>query len=295
MSLQTTLIEFIKQLLGTGSESIQLRDYFAKDPQGALNEYGLGHLTPEDVHDAMVLVQDNDTVSFDRHYDTGAHFGSTSNWLGTAAAPPASEWHQPGRDGGHDGHRGWDGGGKHHDPAEHVREHVTNNYVTNNYDDRDTIVDNSVNQNIDTHGGNVHQSFDNNSVTASGDGAVAAGHDISGSTVSTGNGNVVGQGNQVVHGDDDTTAFGSGSASNVGHVSADNGAGVSVGGDASGHSSTTDSFDRSTTETDTSTHVEDSFNQDHYSSTQLHEDDHSSTKVLSDNHVGVGGHDVPVH
>ena len=71
MSIHTTLIEFIKQLLGTGSESIQLRDYFREDPQGALNEYGLGHLSPEDVHDAMVLVQDNDTVSFDRNYDTG--------------------------------------------------------------------------------------------------------------------------------------------------------------------------------------------------------------------------------
>ena len=285
MSLQTTLIEFIKQLLGTGSESIQLRDYFAKDPQGALNEYGLGHLTPEDVHDAMVLVQDNDTVSFDRHYDTGAHFGSTSNWLGTAAAPPASEWHQPGRDGGHDGHRGWDGGGKHHDPAEHVREHVTNNYVTNNYDDRDTIVDNSVNQNIDTHGGNVHQSFDNNSVTASGDGSVAAGHDISGSTVTTGDDNVVGQGNNVVKGDGNTTAFGSGSAAKVDHVSADNGGAVSVGGDAEGSSSTSGSFNDVHDETNTNTHIDDSYNSTSESHQSTHVDDHSHTSIGSGNEV----------
>ena len=100
-----------------------------------------------------------------------------------------------------------------------------NTYVTNNYiDDRDTTVDNSVNQQIDTHGGNFDQDIDVHSTVASGDGAVAAGGDIDHSTITTGdhnqvgdgnvagNGNVVGDHNQAVTGDRDTTSFGHGDA-----------------------------------------------------------------------------------
>ena len=62
-----------------------------------------------------------------------------------------------------------------HDAAvRYIKEYVTNNYV----DDRDTIVDNSVNQQIDTGGGDVDQVIRTSSSTASGDGAVAAGGDI---------------------------------------------------------------------------------------------------------------------
>ncbi|GAA3203985.1 IniB N-terminal domain-containing protein [Microbacterium terregens] len=52
---------------------------------------------------------------------------------------------------------------------------ITNNFVT--IDNRATIVDQSVNQNIWTEGGDVTQIFDNEAIVASGDQAVAAGDD----------------------------------------------------------------------------------------------------------------------
>lgn len=48
---------------------------------------------------------------------------------------------------------------------------------TTTVDARSTIVDNSVNQNIWTDGGDVTQYFDQEAIIASGDGSVAAGHD----------------------------------------------------------------------------------------------------------------------
>ena len=132
-----------------------------------------------------------------------------------------------------------------HDAAvRYIKEYVTNNYV----DDRDTSVDNSVNQQIDTGGGDVDQLIRTTSSTASGDGAVAAGGDIRNSTVTSGDGNqigennirgdgnVQGEGNDVVSGDHNTTAFGSGAANSadIGHASVSGGGALSVAGDATG-------------------------------------------------------------
>ncbi|OAN42127.1 IniB N-terminal domain-containing protein [Microbacterium sp. H83] len=50
-------------------------------------------------------------------------------------------------------------------------------FSTTTVDARSTIVDNSVNQNIWTEGGDVTQIFDQEAIIASGDGSVAAGHD----------------------------------------------------------------------------------------------------------------------
>lgn len=50
-------------------------------------------------------------------------------------------------------------------------------FSTTTVDARSTIVDNSVNQNIWTEGGDVTQVFDQEAIIASGDGSVAAGHD----------------------------------------------------------------------------------------------------------------------
>jgi hypothetical protein len=266
MSEQLTLMDFIRELLGLEGQdkAIQLRDYFEQNPHAALQEYGLGHLSPEDVHDAIVLFQDNDTVSFDRDYDTG------SNWLG-------STW------GTHAGAIDWGKVGVHTAGPEQWREHVTNNHVTNNVDDRDTIIDQSVNQQVETHGGDFSQSVDNHSVNATGDGAVAAGDDIEGSTITTGDGNVVGDGNQVVSGDGNTTAFGSGSA--VKDVSVEHGSGFSVNGDASGDSSTNDSHNRTWTEDNDHTSTSGSYNQETDNSVETHVDDHSHTDVGSHNDV----------
>ena len=223
-----TLIEFIRELLGRDRDGVELRDWFQNDPHAALAHHGLGHLTTEDVHDAMVLVQDNDTVSFDREYDTGA------GGLGPAA-------HHAG------GH-------------EHVREHITGDHVTN--------------------------TVDNHSVTATGDGAVAAGDGIERSTITTGDGDVVGDGNQAVSGDGDTTAFGSGSA--VTGVSVDDGSAFSVDGDASGDASTDGSHNRSWSEDDGHVSISGAHDQETDASVHTHVDDHS--------HTDVGSHDdVDLH
>jgi hypothetical protein len=266
MSEQLTLMDFIRELLGLEGQdkAIQLRDYFEQNPHAALQEYGLGHLSPEDVHDAIVLFQDNDTVSFDRDYDTG------SNWLG-------SSW------GTHAGAIDWGKVGVHTAGPEQWREHVTDNHVTNTVDDRDTTIDQSVNQQVETHGGDFGQSIDNHSVNATGDGAVAAGDDIKGSTITTGDHNVVGNGNQVVSGDGNTTAFGSGSA--VKGVSVDHGSGFSVDGDASGDASTNDSHNQTWTEDNDHTSVSGSYNQETDNSVETRVDDHSHTDVGSHNDV----------
>ena len=128
---------------------------------------------------------------------------------------------------------------------EHLSRFITNNFV----DDRDTTVDNSTNQQVNTHGGDFDQDIDVHSTVASGDGAVAAGDDIRDSTITTGdnnqvgddnikgNNNVQGDDNQVVHGDGNTTAFGAGDATsaNLHNVDVSGGGALSVGGNATGN------------------------------------------------------------
>jgi hypothetical protein len=69
MAETLSLMEFLQALMGDA----ELRSAFAHDPQGTLVEHGLADLSPADVHDAIVLVQDTQTVDFA---------------LGTAAYPP---------------------------------------------------------------------------------------------------------------------------------------------------------------------------------------------------------------
>ncbi|MEJ8281764.1 hypothetical protein [Pseudonocardia spirodelae] len=254
-----SLVDFIKLLLGKDSESIQVRDWFQKDPNAVLQHYGLAELSSEDIRDAIVIAQDNDTVSFDRHYDTGF------DWDG-------------GKGGWGEGHK--DGG--HHAAATHEKVHVKDVWHTQNIDDRDVTVDNSVNQNIDTDGGDFRQDVDITSTTASGDGAVAVGGDNN-APVTTGNGNVVGDGNQVVAGNGNTTAFGEGSAYKTGDISADKGGAVSLGGDANGSHDATNSFNKTWNETNTSTEVHDSYNTDDSTHTVTDVDDHSHTDIGSHN------------
>jgi hypothetical protein len=225
MAENLSLLEFIRELL----TNVELRDYFAEDPQGALDEYGLSGVDADDVHDALVLAdEDNQDGDFSRHYDTGDNH---------VKLPEPPEPHH--------------GGGGHEGAAEYINRYITNNFV----DDRDTIVDNSTNQQIDTGGGDFDQDIDVHSTVASGDGAVAAGGDIDGSTITTGNdnqvgdgnvrgdGNVVGDGNHAVTGSDNTTAFGNGNA-----TSTDVGGDVNVGDGgafASGGNATVDNSDNS--------------------------------------------------
>ena len=266
MAENISLVEFIKLLLGSGSESIQVRDWFEKDPNAALHYYGLSELSPEDIRDAIVIAQDNDTVSFDRHYDTGFSWDSGKGGWG---------WNEGKGDHGDHGHKA---------AASQENVHVKDAWYTENIDDRDTIVDNSVNQNIDTGGGDFDQTIDIRSTSASGDGAVAVGGDNN-APVTTGNGNVVGEDNQVVAGNGNTTAFGEGSAYKTGDISASKGGAVSLGGDATGSHDADGSFNTTHNESHSSVDIDDSYNTDSSTETHTSVDDHSHTDIASHNDV----------
>jgi hypothetical protein len=223
MAENISLLEFVRELLtNTG-----LRDWFAKDPEAALHSKGLDDIDAHDVRDALTLVNDDhQEADFSRTYDTGSnHISGLTGGAHHSSHSSAPEPHG------------------HETAAEYVNRYITNNYV----DDRDTTVDNSTNQQIDTQGGDFDQDIDVHSTVASGDGAVAAGGDISGSTVTTGNdnqvgdgnvkgdGNVVGDANQAVTGDGNTTSFGEGNATSTavhGDVSVGDGAAFASGGGA---------------------------------------------------------------
>ncbi|HEY1967612.1 MAG TPA: IniB N-terminal domain-containing protein, partial [Pseudonocardia sp.] len=207
----TSLLDWLLSLL----RDPDARAAFQADPQGYLDTCGFHDVSNADVHEALTLISDDD------HRGGGGHH---------THYPPPHHY------------------SSHESPAHYLQQYVTNNYTT--IEEHNTNIDNSVHQNIDTHGGDFNQVIDNDPVVASGDGAVAAGGNIDHSTVTTGDGNVVGDGNHAVTGDGNTTAFGSGSATdaNINHASFGDGSAVSLGGDASGHS----------TDNDTNTHVHNS-------------------------------------
>ena len=256
MAENLSLLEFVRELLSNAG----LRDLFAKDPQAALESKGLDNVDAHDVRDALTLVSDDhQEADFSRHYDTGSNHLDAGSF--TAAHHSAPEPHG------------------HETAAEYVNRYITNNFV----DDRDTTVDNSTNQQIDTHGGNFDQDIDVHSTVASGDGAVAAGGDISGSTITTGDGNqvgdgnikgdgnVVGDGNQAVTGDHNTTSFGEGNATSTdvhGNLSVGDG-----GAFASGGSATVDNADNSLHNVG-NTHTDNSVT-DSFKDSSDHSTDHS--------------------
>lgn len=196
------------------------RNAFQHDPEGYANHHGFGDLSSADVHDALWLIADNQSASFD-HHDRGRDHDRDHN------------------DRDHNG-------GHHYPPPHHYNHnehagHYLNNYISNNYrfiDDRDTNLDSSIHQRVDTHGGDFDQHIDNDPVIASGDHSVAAHGDIRDSTLTSGNHNVVGDNNEAVAGSHNNTAFGSGNAttSDFDHARFGDGSAVSVGGDAHGSS-----------------------------------------------------------
>jgi hypothetical protein len=205
MAVDTSLLDWLLSLL----RDPHARAAFVDDPNGYLNECGFHHVSAADIHDALTLISDNDHSS---HHDHGGHH----------YPPPPHHWDH------------------HDDGATYLKTYVTNNYTT--VEDHTTNIDNSIHQDIDTHGGDFDQVIDNDPVVASGDHSVAAGGDISDSNITTGDGNVVGDNNQAVTGDHNTTAFGSGDASNANfdHTSVGDGGALSVGGDAYGHNEDND-------------------------------------------------------
>lgn len=226
MTAPASLLEIIMNLLRDPSAQAA----FQADPGGWLASCGAGSVTPEQIHDALTLVNE-------RADGPGHH----------VPPPPAPH---PGE-------------GSHEVAIRYLNTYVENTYV----DDRDTTIDSSLHQHIDTGGGDFDQDIDSHAVYATGDGAVAAGGDIEDSTVVTGNDNLVGSGNirgnnnvqgddnQVVSGTGNTAGFGSGdvASSHVGgSVSVGAGGAFNTGGttNVNNANSSTNNSGNTTTETD---------------------------------------------
>jgi hypothetical protein len=182
MSIMTSLLDFIRHLLFDEGERVK----FEEDPHGYLRDHHLEHISAEDVRDAFSLVYDSLPAHVASQFGSFARSTSTgSGWTATHQHAETSAPHLPVVEPRH--------GETHLDAAIRQVSYITNTYSTTHIDDRDTVLDNSVNQQVFAHG-DVHQMFDNDPVIASGDHAVAAGHGIHGQVV-TGDHNVVGDGN----------------------------------------------------------------------------------------------------
>ena len=239
-----SVIDFLLDLFRDESE----REAFEDDPSGYLAEHAPEGLTAEDILAAMpgvcAALPEGPATTLRTAYrlsGTGGGAGGTGSGGGSTAAvaPQAGSVPPP---------PAVDPGG---DPVEQVVQqlryytnvlNVTNQRFEDNdttfIDDRDTTVDNSVNQNI-TAFGDVNQTFDNDVVSGdgavaagdgaqvnTGDGAVQVGGDVSDATIATGDvggsvtgdvtDSVVGDGNQVIQDSDvGAVSFGDGDATNV--------------------------------------------------------------------------------
>ncbi len=253
-SLSATLMEFLTRLFGDEDA----RNEFLADGPDYLAKHGLDDLSCADFDDAMYSFFEN--AEFENNKDGHNLAGNFTNTVA--------------HDGQHD--------------QEAISEHLTkivheygDTYITNN--DNDVVNDSSFQGNIFA-GGDVD--FDNSIVSASGDGAVAAGDDINGDVV-TGDDNVTGDNNQVGDG-----AFGAGSVSGGVNVE-DGGAFANNGSNASGSqddnsvrnedSFNTDNSDNSDNSATVDIDVEDSFN-DNSDNSQTFEDN-SETTVASNNQI----------
>lgn len=218
MSAVTSLLEFLRNLLVDEDE----RKAFNDNPESYLASHGLEDVSGEDVYDAVGLVGDtlppraaSQLGSFYRNISTGsgpvhtAQAGPIDSPVSQHTLPPPPPVHkQPGE--------------TDLDAAIRQITYITNNYATTKIDDRDTVTDNSVNQQIRAHG-DVFQDFDNDVVNASGDGSFAVGED---SNVAVGEGAVAAENSQVATGDDNILA-------DDGSVVADDGS-VAAGGNITG-------------------------------------------------------------
>jgi hypothetical protein len=273
----TNLLELLLNLLRDPSA-------YREDPEGFLAS--CGDVSPEDIREALVLLQDRQDADFSRDYNTGGNH----NVVHVPPPPPAPQ-PEPGES-------------NQEAAIRYLDTYVTNNYVTN---EGDRIEDNSVNIQADTDGGdfNFDQDVDDHSVTASGDGSVVAGDDIEDSDIATGDDNTIGDDNvegddnteidgddnEVVVGDDNVTGFGDGDTSSTeidGDVSVDDGSSLAVDGSSSVDNSNHEDNDTSIDASDSS--VNDSGNattewQDNSVTTD--NDAYSSYTDTSDNSTAV--------
>jgi hypothetical protein len=192
MSSVTSLLDFILNLL----KDPQAQAEFKANPQAVLADNGLTGVCAADIHDTLPLVTDNRAVE-----QTSSHTSAPS----AAPAPGESDTHA----------------------AVRYLSYITNTYTYT--DDHNVAIDDSVHQNI-WAAGDVTQTFDDSNVVSNGHGSVAAGGDINGSTVTTGNGDAVGQGAAAGTGNvtGSGNALGDGSAAGTGNAVA-NGNGSTIG------------------------------------------------------------------
>jgi hypothetical protein len=257
---------------------------YAENPDAYLQETGLDQCDPAELHDLVVMAYEKGPVYQGANVNVGGNqgVGGSSQSAGPGggssgpgpstapSAPPPPPPLDPTLP-----------------PAEALQQTI-NYYVTNttttNVDDRDTNVDSSVNTNVFAEDGSeVDLDIDNETNTASGDGAVAAGDDATGvatgagavaagedinAPVNTGEnsgiladesnieGNALGDGNQVIS-DSEGVATGSGDASSV-DVDFDNSGDVDLEDVQFGQGNTQDD----SVEINDSFNVTDSLNQD---------------------------------
>jgi hypothetical protein len=83
-------MEFVKLLVHSDHE----RASFAANPEGALSHHGLSNLSPADVHDAVLLVQDTFTVDWSQAYGAGAGAAHTAP-VADPAPPDTIGWFLP--------------------------------------------------------------------------------------------------------------------------------------------------------------------------------------------------------
>jgi hypothetical protein len=222
---------------------------FNQNPEGFLNQNGLGNVTSQDIEAEMPRV-----LEAIQGNSGGATQGGAANFAGsgnvTLPPPPAPSG---GEGGGYEG--GLSGAiesiNHYTSVYNETNQHFEDNDVTN-IDDSDTTVDASVNQNI-TAFGDVDQTFDNDVVSGdgavaagdnaqvnTGDGAVQAGDDIEDSNVVTGtvedsvladdiDDSIIGDDNQaIIDSNVGAASFGEGDATNVSAQNANVGDGVQV-------------------------------------------------------------------
>ncbi|WP_433285705.1 hypothetical protein ACQPZQ_28395 [Pseudonocardia sp. CA-142604] len=263
MAQPMTLLEFLREL--TVNE--QARDLYAANPEATLSQYGLDNLSPADVRDALVLIEDNETAQY-----TAGHFDAQF----TTPPVPVSY-----------------AGSEHEAAVEYI-----NRYVSNDYDsDRDSDAGHFLDQNV-RNSGIFDQDVDVDALGASGNGAVVADDGITDSAVVSGDenqvgagnlsgdNNVVGNGNAAVGGDGNTIAFGDGDAnkSALEDVGISHGGALSVGAIATGDYDANGSFNDVDASTRNSTEFDDSFNTDNDSA------DDSFNEFSTDNNIDSHNH-----
>lgn len=154
-TMADALIDFILSLLRDPEAAAE----FDEDPQGALASRGLSNVSAADVCSVAPVIADRPAVVPHHSADRSGDHSGGHHWTPKPVQPTKPEKH-------HD----------HDDDDPVVREikSITNSMTW--VDDRDTVVDQSVNQNIWADG-DVTQVFDNEAIVASGDDSMAAGDD----------------------------------------------------------------------------------------------------------------------